>query len=103
MGTLGHQTMTLDMACLSQNFVTPEINFGHLAPQPWGSAEAGTKVGDATQDPPDPAAPRCAPEPELTASNAYNNLWETNAIQWYPFLQEDKDWTFRFGMAVPCG
>ena len=71
MGTFGLQIMTLDIACLSQNFVTPEINFGHLAPYPWGSAEAGTKVGDATQDPPDPAAPRCAPEPELTASNAY--------------------------------
>jgi len=35
--------------------------------------------------------------------NIYNSLWETNAIQWYPFLQEDRDWTFRFGMAVPCG
>ena len=29
------------------------------------------QIGEATQDPPDPAAPRCAPEPELTASNAY--------------------------------
>ena len=37
------------------------------------------------------------------AFNVYNNLWETNAIQWYPFLQEDKDWTFRFSMVVPCG
>ena len=45
--------------------------FKDLAPHPRGSAEAETKVGDATQDPPDPAAPRCAPEPELTASNAY--------------------------------
>ena len=25
------------------------------------------QIGEATQDPPDPAAPRCAPEPELTA------------------------------------
>ena len=28
------------------------------------------QIGEATQDPPDPAAPRCAPEPELTACNA---------------------------------
>ena len=28
------------------------------------------QIGEATQDPPDPAAPRCAPEPELTARNA---------------------------------
>ena len=40
------------------------------APRFGNSAEAGTKVGDATQDPPDPAAPRRAPEPELTARNA---------------------------------
>ena len=28
------------------------------------------QIGEATQDPPDPAAPRRAPEPELTARNA---------------------------------
>ena len=28
------------------------------------------QIGEATQDPPDPAAPRRAPEPELTACNA---------------------------------
>ena len=75
MGTFGRQIMTVDMACRSQNFVTPEINFGHLAPYPWGSAEAGTKVGDATQDPPDPAAPRCAPEPELTCALLAAGCW----------------------------
>ena len=40
-------------------------------PTPPGIGRSRDKVGDATQDPPDPAAPRCAPEPELTASNAY--------------------------------
>ena len=28
------------------------------------------QIGEATQDPPDPAAPRRAPKPELTARNA---------------------------------
>jgi hypothetical protein len=35
------------------------------------------------------------------AFNIYNNLWNTNAIQWYPFVPEDKDWVFRFNMVVP--
>ena len=46
------------------------LDFQGFGPTPGNSAEAGAKVGDATQDPPDPAAPRRAPEPELTARNA---------------------------------
>ena len=50
-----------------------------------------------------PHAYNFTPNAEVQMVYMANNLWETNAIQWYPFLQEDRDWTFRFGMAVPCG
>jgi len=36
------------------------------------------------------------------AFNLYNNLWSTNAIQWYPFApQGDEDWVFRFSISAP--
>ena len=35
------------------------------------------------------------------AFNIYNNLWNTNAIQWYPFVPADGDWVFRFHMVAP--
>ena len=40
------------------------------------------------------------------AFNIYNNLWETNGIEWYPFELGERgtaeaDWVFRFEMELP--
>jgi hypothetical protein len=35
------------------------------------------------------------------AFNIFNNLWSTNAIQWFPFDAEDRSWKMRFAMSVP--
>ena len=40
------------------------------------------------------------------AFNIYNNLWETNGIEWYPFelgegAAADADWAFRFEVRLP--
>jgi hypothetical protein len=37
------------------------------------------------------------------AWNVQNNIWGTNAIQWYPFVDRDKNWMFRFSVEVPLG
>jgi hypothetical protein len=33
--------------------------------------------------------------------NIYNNLWGTNGIEWYPYVERDRHWKFRFSMTVP--
>ena len=32
--------------------------------------------------------------------NIFNNLWNTNGTQWYPYVAHDRDWLFRFHLAV---
>eukprot|EP01044_Picomonas_judraskeda_P000772 COSAG03_NODE_37_length_17551_cov_15.651444_16_plen_924_part_00 len=68
-------------------------------------------AGNASLQPDSPPLEALNPSPLPIASlprlssgfawNIYNNLWGTNAIQWYPFVARDKHWKFRFAMEVP--
>lgn len=34
------------------------------------------------------------------AYTMYNNVWDTNYILWYPYIEEDKDFKARFSVEV---
>ena len=69
-----------------------------------GAGNASLESNASPMDGLNPAPVPNTVQPRLDqgiAFNIYNNVWATNAIQWYPFHTDDKDWTFRFSMAVP--
>ena len=45
---------------------------------------------------PAPLSPIKFPEIEGFSFNMFNNVWETNYIMWYPYLDEDKDFKALF-------
>ncbi|XP_076436514.1 uncharacterized protein LOC143276017 [Babylonia areolata] len=58
-------------------------------------------LGTDTRPPsvlPVPLSPICHPVRSATF-NLYNNLWSTNYIYWYPFLQEDAAFKARFSVS----
>ena len=56
-------------------------------------------VGTRSREPspfPTPLQPIKQEEITGMAYNLYNNMWDTNYIEYYPFKEEDKDFKARF-------